>query len=114
MPCFARYIFACLRTLQNLAKDQKTKASGKLAAMKDEVGNVVNRDGTCEIAEKEATAEDFLEFLDDARGGKLISPDVIIRFAEYFKDELTLDQIPCTQRIVVKKWSCAKHAKNVA
>ena len=99
MPCFARYIFACLRTLQNLAKDQKTKASGKLAAMKDEVGNVVNRDGTCEIAEKEATAENFLEFLDDARGGKLISPDVIIRFAKYFKDELTLDQIPCTQLV---------------
>jgi len=86
-------------TLQNLAKDQKRKASGKLAAMKDEVGNVVNRDDSCEIAEKEATAEDFLEFLDDARGGKLISPDVIIRFAKYFKDELTLDQTPRTQLV---------------
>ena len=41
----------------------------------------------------------MLEFLSKARNGEMIPPDVIIRYAKYFQDDLTLDNMPRMQLI---------------
>jgi LETM1 and EF-hand domain-containing protein 1, mitochondrial len=41
----------------------------------------------------------MLEFLSKARRGEMIPPDVIIRYAKYFQDDLTLGNMPRMQLI---------------
>ena len=51
------------------------------------------------IKDHEETAESFLSFIEKARKGEFLPPDAIIRYAKYFKDELTLDNMPRMQLI---------------
>lgn len=46
----------------------------------------------------------MLEFLENARSGQMIPPDVIIRYANYFQDDLTLDNMPRMQLINMCKY----------
>lgn len=75
------------RTLQDLAKEKK-KQSLKMV----------------ENNEADSTAAEFLGFLEKARTGEFLSPEVIIRFSKYFQDELTLDNLPRTQLVNLCKY----------
>jgi LETM1-like protein len=46
----------------------------------------------------------MLDFLKKARNGEMIPPDVIIRYANYFKDDLTLDNMPRMQLLNMCKY----------
>ena len=72
-------------TLAELAKEQK-----KFAQIRKHDADDASDAESIEI-EKEATASSFLGFLKKARLGEAIPPDVIIKFAKYFEDNLTLD-----------------------
>lgn len=77
--------------MEELAHEQKRIAANR-------------KDGTDEtedsIASKqEATASDMLKFLDLARKGEPVPPDAIIQYANYFQDDLTLDNMPRMQLI---------------
>ena len=76
-------------TLQELAKEQK-----RIAAKR----NVESPDN--EIANKqEQSAQSMLEFLEGARQGEMMPPEVIIQYAKYFQDDLTLDNMPRMQLV---------------
>ena len=84
------------RTLQDLAKVQKKKAKSHKKAI------VANDGSTAEIEStenREETAASFLEFIEKARNGEFLPPEVIVKYAKYFKDELTLDNMPRMQLI---------------
>lgn len=84
------------RTMEELAKQQKQIA----AKRKDD-----NDEPADSIAsQQEACAADMLEFLDRARKGEPIPPDVIIQYAHYFQDDLTLDNMPRMQLINQAKY----------
>lgn len=55
-------------------------------------------------ADADSTAAEFLGFLEKARTGEFVSPEVIIRFSKYFQDELTLDNLPRTQLVNLCKY----------
>jgi LETM1 and EF-hand domain-containing protein 1 len=55
-------------------------------------------------ADVDSTAAEFLGFLEKARTGEFVSPEVIIRFSKYFQDELTLDNLPRTQLVNLCKY----------
>ena len=77
------------RTLEELAKEQKRIAAKR---NQESPGN--------EIANKqEQSAASMLEFLDRARKGEMMPPDVIIQYAKYFQDDLTLDNMPRMQLV---------------
>ena len=46
----------------------------------------------------------MLEFLEQARNGEMIPPDAIIKYANYFQDDLTLDNMPRMQLINMCKY----------
>lgn len=48
---------------------------------------------------REETASSFLEFIEKARKGEQISSEAIVKYATYFKDDLTLDNMPRMQLI---------------
>jgi len=75
-------------TLQDLAKTKKKQAL-KMAE---------------KPADVDSTAAEFLGFLEKARTGEFVSPEVIIRFSKYFQDELTLDNLPRTQLVNLCKY----------
>lgn len=77
------------RTLQSLAKEQKKRASKK--EKKD------SEDGA--VTEEEETAQNFLAFLEKSRNGEAMPPEVIIKYAKYFEDDLTLDNMSRMQLI---------------
>lgn len=82
-------ILSFCRTLGELAKEQK-----RIAAKR----NVESPDN--EIANKqEQSAQSMLEFLEGARKGEMMPPDVIIQYAKYFQDDLTLDNMPRMQLV---------------
>lgn len=74
-------------TLQDLAKEKKKQALKMV-----------------ENNEADSTAAEFLGFLEKARTGEFLSPEVIIRFSKYFQDELTLDNLPRTQLVNLCKY----------
>jgi hypothetical protein len=84
------------RTLQDLARVQKKKA-------KSHKNTIVANDGsTAEIEStenREETAASFLEFIEKARNGEFLPSEEIVKYAKYFKDELTLDSMPRMQLI---------------
>lgn len=82
-------------TLEELAKEQKQKASKRKQEMED--AGVIEDDGT--ISNQRDSASSMLEFLAKARNGDIMPPDVIIRYAKYFQDDLTLDNMPRMQLI---------------
>ena len=53
---------------------------------------------------REETAASFLEFIEKARKGEFLPPEVIIRYSSFFKDELTLDNMPRMQLINMCKY----------
>ena len=85
-------------TLAELAKEQK-----KFAQIRKHDADDASDAESIEI-EKEATAISFLEFLKKARTGESIPPDVIIKFAKYFEDNLTLDNMGRMQLINMCKY----------
>ena len=86
------------RTLTELAKEQKRKASKRKKEL-EEAGIDSNT-----IEEQDESAGSMLEFLKKARNGEMIPPDVIIRYANYFKDDLTLDNMPRMQLLNMCKY----------
>lgn len=88
-------------TLQDLAKGQKKKAEKNKKTM------VANDGPTSEIEsseDREETAASFLEFIEKSRNGEFLPPNVIVKYAKYFKDELTLDNMPRMQLINMCKY----------
>lgn len=91
-------LFICCSTLAELAKEQKKSATLRKANADDK------SDAESIEMEKEASAEAFLEFLKKARTGERIPPNVIIKFAGYFSDNLTLDNMERMQLIPMCKY----------
>ncbi len=96
--CFSLLLSAVLkRTLEELAKEQRRKAKKKTKELQeagDEVG----------MHEQEDSARSMLEFLESARSGRTIPPELIIKYATYFQDDLTLDNMPRMQLINMCKY----------
>jgi len=86
-------------TLQNLAKDHRRRYETKITKAVE---------GECAAEsvniKRQETAASFLEFIDKARNGEMLPPDVIIKYSSYFKDELTLDNMPRMQLINMCKY----------
>jgi LETM1 and EF-hand domain-containing protein 1 len=80
-------------TLEELAKEQKRKAASK----KKELIEAGEDDNT--IHQQEDSAASMLQFLEKARSGEEIPPDAIIRYANYFHDDFTLDNMVRTMRL---------------
>jgi len=80
-------------TLTELAKEQKKSAEIRKHDAVEE------SDAESIEIEKEASAASFLDFLKQARTGEPIPPDAIIKFAGYFEDNLTLDNMERMQLI---------------
>ena len=76
------------RTLQDLAQEQKKRASSK-----------EEEEADCVQVKKEKTAQSFLAFLEKARNGEMLPAEEIIKYASYFEDELTLDNMPRMQLV---------------
>mmetsp|Transcript_48628 Transcript_48628/g.117601 ORF Transcript_48628/g.117601 Transcript_48628/m.117601 type:complete len:1011 (+) Transcript_48628:289-3321(+) len=84
-------------TMEELAKQQKQIA----AKRKDDQEE---HDDESIASKQEACAADMLEFLDRARKGEPIPPEVIVQYANYFQDDLTLDNMPRMQLINMCKY----------
>lgn len=82
--------------MQDLAKDQKRRAESSKKHIVDNNGPTSDLEST---ENREETAASFLDFIEKARNGEFLPPEVIIRYAKYFKDELTLDNMPRMQLI---------------
>mmetsp|Transcript_13854 Transcript_13854/g.26098 ORF Transcript_13854/g.26098 Transcript_13854/m.26098 type:complete len:820 (-) Transcript_13854:271-2730(-) len=83
-------------TLHDLAKDQKRRAESSKKHIVDNNGSTSDLEST---ENREETAASFLDFIEKARNGEFLPPEVITRYAKYFKDELTLDNMPRMQLI---------------
>ena len=83
------------RTLEELAKEQKQKASKRVEELQE--AGVESDNAT--ISKQKDSAASMLEFLSKARSGEMMPPEVIIRYAKYFQDDLTLDNMPRMQLI---------------
>ena len=90
-------------TLEELAKEQERKANRRKEEL-IEAGVELSDDGRDSIDEKVDSAASMLEFLHKAQSGEMIPPDVIIRYANYFQDDLTLDNMPRMQLINMCKY----------
>jgi LETM1-like protein len=91
------------RTLEELAKEQKRKASSRKKEL-EAAGVDLAAEGVNTIDKQEDSAAKLLQFLEKARNGEMIPPDVIIRYANYFHDDLTLDNMPRMQLINMCKY----------
>lgn len=101
MCIYIDFIDSYYRTLQNLANEQK-KVS--LARLENTTDLSTDSKLSPEETAREHSAESFLEFLEKARNGELFPAEVIIRYATYFKDEMTLDNMPRMQLINMCKY----------
>lgn len=90
-------------TLEQLAKEQKRKASKRKQELQ-EAGVDTAADDECTIDNQEDSAAKLLQFLENARNGEPVPPDVIIRYANYFHDDLTLDNMPRMQLVNLCKY----------
>jgi len=90
-------------TLEELAKEQKRKALNRRKEL-EEAGVDLGEEGREVIQKQEDSAASMVEFLEKARKGEMIPPDVIIRYANFFKDDLTLDNMPRMQLINMCKY----------
>jgi hypothetical protein len=86
--------------MEELAKEQKRIAANRKAD--DDTGEQAAEDSIA--SKQEACAADMLQFLDRARKGEMIPSDVIIQYANYFQDDLTLDNMPRMQLINMCKY----------
>ena len=90
--------------MEELAKEQKRIASKRIKENRE--GDTDDKDSSkADIASKQKeSAASMLEFLDRARRGEMMPPDVIIQYANYFQDDLTLDNMPRMQLINMCKY----------
>ncbi len=79
-------------------------ASSSSSSSSDKINNVPQQLDSVAMNEKEASATSFLSFLQKARTGQAIPPEVIIKFAKYFEDNLTLDNMGRMQLINMCKY----------
>ena len=86
--CVSLSFCFCLSTLEELAKEQKRIAAKRNIETPDKIAS-----------KQEESAASMLEFLDRARNGEMMPPDVIVQYAKYFQDDLTLDNMPRMQLI---------------
>ena len=91
------------RTLEEIAKEQKRKATKRKKEL-EEAGVDLKADGDVTIVKQEDSAASMLEFLENARNGEPVPPDIILRYATYFKDDLTLDNMPRMQLVNMCKY----------
>lgn len=90
-------------TLQDMAKEQKKTAAHRKKVIMEKHSEDSTSDLEC-TESREQTAVSFLEFIEKARKGEMFPPEVIIKFATYFKDDLTLDNMPRMQLINMCKY----------
>jgi LETM1 and EF-hand domain-containing protein 1 len=99
-------------TLEELAQEQKRKAVTRRQELQ-EAGLLMNEEDasggdnsrvTTMIEKQEDSAASMLEFLEKSRAGEMLPPEVIIRYAKYFQDDLTLDNMPRMQLINMCKY----------
>eukprot|EP00536_Pseudo-nitzschia_multiseries_P001632 jgi/Psemu1/322161/estExt_fgenesh1_pg.C_210018 len=83
-------------TMEQLAREQK-KIAAKRKGGEDEPDDSF-------ASKQEASASDMLIFLDRARKGEMVPPDAIIQYANFFQDDLTLDNMPRMQLINMCKY----------
>jgi hypothetical protein len=76
-------------------KEQKKQAE----SLKQKKVESHDTDGQKEAAKQEQSALKMLEFLERARSGETLPSDVIIQYATYFQDDMTLDNMPRMQLI---------------
>jgi len=81
-------------TLEELAKEQKLIVGKR---------NDEKPDDDMSSKQKESAAS-MLEFLERAKNGEMMPPDVIIQYATHFRDDLTLDNMPRMQLINMCKY----------
>eukprot|EP00554_Chaetoceros_debilis_P006561 CAMPEP_0194073736 /NCGR_PEP_ID=MMETSP0149-20130528/1033_1 /TAXON_ID=122233 /ORGANISM="Chaetoceros debilis, Strain MM31A-1" /LENGTH=917 /DNA_ID=CAMNT_0038753779 /DNA_START=273 /DNA_END=3026 /DNA_ORIENTATION=+ len=86
-------------TLHGLAKEQKQRAELKKQKLVDAGSSDLES-----TENREETAASFLEFIEKARNGEFLPPKVVIRYAKYFQDELTLDNMHRMQLINMCKY----------
>lgn len=82
--------------MEELAKEQKRIAANRKHSDDEAADSIASK--------QEACAADMLKFLDRARKGEMIPPDVIIQYANFFQDDLTLDNMPRMQLINMCKY----------
>ena len=73
--CFRLTFLSLFRTLQEMAKEQKTNAANRLQ-------NAVGTEKE-ETAKQEQSAAAMLDFMTKARSGEILPADVIIQFASH-------------------------------
>ena len=92
--CISPHCFCVTRrTLEELAKEQKRIAAKRASEKPESIAT-----------EQEQSAESMLEFLDRARNGEMMPPDVIVQYANFFQDDLTLDNMPRMQLLNMCKY----------
>ena len=90
--CLPHVDNSCFSTLEELAKEQKRIVVKRKDEKPDD-----------EVSSKQIeSAASMLEFLERARNGEMMPPEVIIQYANFFKDDLTLDNMPRMQLINVR------------
>jgi len=78
-------------TMEELAHEQKRIAANRKDGDEEPADSIASK--------QEKSAADMLKFLDLSRKGEMIPPDAIIEYANYFQDDLTLDNMPRMQLI---------------
>eukprot|EP00559_Dactyliosolen_fragilissimus_P008254 CAMPEP_0184857306 /NCGR_PEP_ID=MMETSP0580-20130426/2468_1 /TAXON_ID=1118495 /ORGANISM="Dactyliosolen fragilissimus" /LENGTH=919 /DNA_ID=CAMNT_0027352827 /DNA_START=403 /DNA_END=3162 /DNA_ORIENTATION=- len=91
-------------TLQDLAKEQKKAAANRKELIINSDDESTPSETTKTLASREETAASFLDFIEKAREGAMFPPEVIIRYSTFFKDDLTLDNMPRMQLINMCKY----------
>ena len=94
--CSNTGVLFSFRTMEELAHEQKRIAANRKDG-KDEPADSI-------ASKQEASASDMLKFLELARNGEMAPPDAIIQYANYFQDDLTLDNMPRMQLINMCKY----------
>jgi len=83
-------------TMEELVHEQKRIAANRKDGKDEPIDSIASK--------QEASASDMLKFLDLARKGEMVPPDAIIQYANYFQDDLTLDNMPRMQLINMCKY----------
>lgn len=79
-----------------LAREQKRIAANRKDGEDEPADSIASK--------QEASASDMLRFLDLARKGEMVPPEAIIQYANFFQDDLTLDNMPRMQLINMCKY----------
>lgn len=83
-------------TMVELAREQKRIAANRKDGEDEPADSIASK--------QEASASDMLTFLDLARKGEMFPPEAIIQYANFFQDDLTLDNMPRMQLINMCKY----------